>query len=756
MTGRGLAPVALLLALAGAASGQDRDAPQPEPPAEIEEIVVTITKREESLQEVGAAVSVLGEVQIERANVENLSDLIQLIPNATIKSDDGDTGITLRGISQGFTGQSPVALHTNGVFRFNGSGVSDFYDLRAIEVVRGPAGTVYGRNATAGAINVLWNEPHADWELFGDATFGDYDLYQFRGGVNVPLLGAGDERLTGRFVATRERRDGFVDNLHESSSRDPAGADRVAARGTLASAVSEGVHVSLRGFWTRIEDTSSIARLLDDAFPVGRLAIGGSVIPAPVYQSLGALPPPDDEREVRSRAADLLGPPDDETFGANGTLEWRLGELPFAGAVDLTVVGGFERRVLDLLADADASELAVTDTLVESDFDTWTAEIRLGSNDGGRVDWIAGVFWFEDEGREDRTTLTPLGIQQTFTRERSRGLAPFASGVVRPFDALELFAGVRWNRDELTRSTRNSGLPPFLPASDASNEERFRERTGEIGAKWFWAETHMLYANWARGYKSGGFNDGGLPFGPERIDAWEIGSKSALFDGRLNLSLTAFHYDYTDLQVPQLLGLEILTTNAAEATVWGVELEALARPAPEWTVLLAAGFLDATFDAFCADDPRDFGSADDPACAGATPPALLGGRSDLSGNRLEDSPKWKVSLLTSYTIDLGRLGRLTPVVEYTWRDQYFLGPFNLGLDRVGDAGRTDLRLVWEHARQPYRVELFAENLEDTTVYARTIVGVDALGPTTGGIGMLQPRLFGVRLGVRFEGLRSGG
>jgi len=193
--------------------------------AGVEELVVTIRKREERVQEVPAAVTVLNSDTIEAANIQGIADLVDMIPNATVKG----SGISIRGISKSFTSQSPIAQHINGIFKFDdGAYAGQYYDLQAIDVARGPSGTVYGRNATAGATNLVWRKPHSDYQVFGDATAGSFDRFAFRGGFNLPILGADEERLLSRFVVQREVRDGYLDNLEEPlRSRDPANAAHV-------------------------------------------------------------------------------------------------------------------------------------------------------------------------------------------------------------------------------------------------------------------------------------------------------------------------------------------------------------------------------------------------------------------------------------------------------------------------------------------------------------------------------------------------
>ncbi len=815
------------------------------PPEGVEKIVVTITKREEALQDVAASITAFDAEQLQNANIQNVADALTLIPNVQIKGD-GNEAISIRGISQSFTSQSPVAQHMNGLFKFDGrSYTSQFYDLQALEIARGPSGTVYGRNATAGAINLRWNEPTSAAEAFGDYTQGNYDLYQFRGGVNVPFSGVDDENLMGRFVFTRESHDGYIDNVMEPQrSSDPDNADDYMIRGSLLSRPSEDLELHFRSYWTENTFTPTASRPRVGEYPVGVFSLDPSLPPLPFdaygglhefaaawwanpllrgpaffegVNSLGFSPPassfteqqiyesvrylltqgsptfgvpafllprafddvvggpiPGGDRRVRNGRRDSF--PNDEhytIFGIEHETDWTIGEIPGAGDVALTLLGGFERTNYDQAVDPDGSELLLADTIQLMENDLYTGEIRLNSKGWETFDWIAGVFWFQRKQDFHSENSTPFGDFLGDERNADKGFAPFATGFYRPIPEVELSAGARWNRDEVTASRIQ---PPVGPRGDDEyrhESARFRELTGEVGAKWFWTESKLVYGKWARGYKAGGFNDDRtevlkdhdddpstpdelvpvlLAFSPELVDAWEVGSKNSFFDDKLHLNLTGFWYDYTDLQVPKVTGLTVITDNAAAATIWGLELEAITQPFDGMTLAASVGYLNATFDEFCSDDGANFSNVDDPICEDGLTGAF-DGLSDLEDNRLEDSPKWTTALYSAYDLDLGKRGTLTPVVEFAWIDSYFLRPQNSSIDRVGDHTKTDLRLIWRSPTKRWTVEGFVENLENDIIYNRNVY-VAEFSNMMSGFGMLPPRTFGMRVGFNWGGARE--
>ena len=804
--------------------------------AGIDEIVVTITKRTESLQEVAGTVSVFGEELIREANIERMSDAVALIPNVQIKGGTNQS-ISIRGISQSFVSQSPVARHVNGVFKWdNESFTGHFYDLADIQVARGPSGVLYGRNATAGAIDLRWNKPHAGWEAFGDVTLANTDRYHFRGGVNVPLLGEGDERLMARFVFQREVHDGWVDNELTTRRDDPDRGDDTFLRLSLRSVLGESGEVNLRGFWNEREDGTISSTPVLDTFPVGALNIAGfgffptdafdgyqifrqawlanpllaavtgvhsvltgipsidAALQDQLVNGFGGLPPGcaptscvipqipgffrdfgsftptrpvrTGDRQVRSNAH-LLDQGKLEIHGIDGDVDWTFYDVPLLGDVRLFFVGGWEHFERHQVTDLDATESFILDVTNQWEEDLHSAELRLQSADAGLVEWTIGLFAFRRERNNVLDTVVDFVTPPSTSQVKETGIAPFANVTLRPIEALEIFLGGRWNRDRylIDRSDPATSVQPLDLAIRAT--EKFRETTGEIGFKWFITGEHMLYGKYARGYKAGlleldinaAIATQNVQFKnaaePEIVDAFEAGVRTEWFDGRLTANFTVFYYDYTNLQVTQITGAQALTENAADATNQGAELELTIAPTPEWITQIAVGYLDATFDEFCSDDPFQFFGVSEPGCpqplasGSITAGQGIDGKSNLAGKHLEDSPEWDITLISRYTFDLGEHGTLTPVVEFQWTDEYFSRPYNLPIDRIASRTKTDLRLIWRSPEETFSVELFVENLEDETVYGQRIIGAEHMGGWPVQVGTFPPRIYGVRLGFHW-------
>jgi iron complex outermembrane receptor protein len=817
-----------LVLLAGPAFGQQES--EEEDLLGIDEIVVTITKRSESLQDVSGTISAFNSELIRDTNIEKIADAVALIPNVQIKGG-ANQSISIRGISQSFVSQSPVARHVNGVFKWdNESYTGHFYDLDGIEVARGPSGTVYGRNATAGAVDIRWKKPHANWEVFGDVTLANTDRFQARGGVNIPLLGEGDERLMARLVFQREVHDGWVDNELTTRKDDPDRGDDFFIRGSLRSKLTEDIDLIVRGFRHKRKDGTVSSTPVLGQFAPGLLALpglgafttdpydgfsvfrqevlahpllsvvtllhqanngfatpdlaaqdwlvngfpGGGVFPAvpgflrdfDVYNS--ALPVSAGDRQTRS-SAHTLGDGQLTAQGIDGQLDWHIDNLGFLGDVDVVWIGGWERLDRTLITDLDGTELFVLDVLSDYKDELYTSDIRIQSAGDGPFEWTAGFFWFSRERNSLQDTIVSFVTPPSTSTVKESGFAPYLHLAYRPIDNLQIFGGVRWNRDRyfIDRSDPATSVQPLDLA--LKGVDKFREMTYEIGVEYNVTEDAMVYLKFAKGYKAGlleldinaAVSTNNQQFTnaaqPEIVKAWEAGLRTSWLEGRLTANLTGFHYDYSNLQVTQITGAQALTLNAADATNWGVELELVFAPTPEWLIMLSAGHLDATFDEFCSDDPFQFFGTSEAGCpapiaSGSLNSGLgIDGKSNLEGKTLEDSPKWDITLVSRYEFDLGDWGTLTPVLEVQWTDDYFSRPYNLDIDRIDSRSKTDLRLIWESVEGRYRVELFVENLEDETVYGQRIISAEFAGGFPVQVGTFPPRIYGVRLGYHWGG-----
>ncbi len=797
-----IAATGLVAGLSSGALAQDAENFQ------LEEVVVTATKRQEKIQDVPATVRALGADLLEELNVQSISDVVVLLPNVQMKGHP--TGeITIRGVAQSRLGQSPVSFHVNGMFKYSvESYLGQFYDLQNVEIIQGPTGTVYGRNSTAGAMNIIQRIPVSQFEAYADVNVGNFNHEQIRGVVNVPFFGEGDERLMGRFAIQREKHDGYIDNALTPGDKDYGAADNTFLRGSLRSVFSEDSEIIVRGFWNENEGNydGATQRLKD--FPVGVLA---GTIPFDVYDGLQqfrtdpafvglggvyqtlfrpdlsledavddmllsgfpgvfdpilssdalftpALAPQLGNTDVRSNAY-LLGDPLLRIKGVDGEFITFFNDLPLLGATRLNISGGWENTKKLTISDIDGTELPVLDTIRDEEIDLYNAEIRLTSENDGRFSWIVGAFYFSRDYDLDSASITPFGIFGSVQEIEEEGLGLFFSGAYEFTDALEVFGGIRLNEDrfDFTEISGGGGIGEGIVSFEGDDD--FSETTGELGLKYALNDDDMVYLKFNHGYKAGSLEleSSGLinQVEPELIDAWEIGARTQWMDNRLRVNATAFFYDYTDLQVPIITATNEFTENAGEATVWGVELDATYLITPNWDVTVSVGYLDATFDEFCGADEyqiQQLGVVTDLACMAAPgEDAVREGTLDMSGNTLEDAPEWKAVLLTSYNLDLADNGSINFILQSTWTDDYYLRPFNIGLDEVDSFTKTDIRVMWKSPSNTWSVEAYVQNIEDDTIANRIVTLPDFTGGQPANFGSTLPRLYGLRLGYNYGG-----
>lgn len=762
---------------------------------QLEEVIVTATKRKEKLQDVPATVRALGAELLEELNVQNISDVVVMLPNVQVKGHPtGD--VTIRGIASSRLGQSPVSFHVNNVFKYSvESYLGQFYDLQNVEVIQGPTGTVYGRNSTAGAMNVMQRLPVSEFQAYADVTAGNYSQKQIRAVVNVPFFGEGNDGLMGRFVVQRDKHDGYIDNKLVSGDKDYGAANNTFLRGSLRSLFGEDSEAIVRGYWNENKDNYDGSTQALKEYPVGTIfgapfdlynglqtfradpAVVGfastfySDLPtseavdtvllegvpaigfAPILSSDALFTPAQPaqlgNKNVRSSAY-LLGDPLLRIKGLDGEFNTSLGETR------LNINAGWENTEKTTVSDVDGTELPVLDVLRDEEIDLYSAEIRLTSESDGPLSWILGAFYFSRDYDLDSASITPFGTFGSLQEIEEEGLGLFVSAAYEFADAWEVFGGLRQNKDnfDFTEISGGGGIGDIVTFSD---DEDFSETTGELGIKYSINDSDMVYLKFNHGYKAGSLeldNEGVVnKVNPELIDAWEAGARTEWFGQRLRLNLTAFSYDYTDLQVPIVTATNERTENAGEATVWGFEVDGIYLITPNWELSGSVGYLNAEFDEFCAADEfqiQQFGVVTDAAClAGPGEDPVREGTLDLSGNTLEDSPNWKAVLLTSYDLDLAGNGSMQFTLQSTWTDNYYLRPYNIAIDEVDSFTKTDIRVKWKSPENAYYVEAFVENIEDETNTNRIVTLPDFTGGQPASFGAALPRIYGLRLGYNY-------
>jgi iron complex outermembrane recepter protein len=644
----------------------------------LAEIIVTAQRRSENLQEVPAAITAFAAEDLARFGFSDPGDLTAQTPGLQIKSSNGQTkpNVFLRGIGTNdfnVSASGAVGFYTDEVYQgLQSAQLFQMFDLERVEVLRGPQGTLYGRNTSGGAVNFSTRKPDGTVGGSVSATYGRFDQLDLEAAAQVPLSG---DVLSVRVAGVYRSTNGEGKNL--LTDERVGGSESWALRSILRFA-PEGQEWLLNIHGGRLDGDGPryhFQRVPNFRFPDPLMPIIGFTNPysPPGGDWDGAWDRPQDE-VVKNYGAAL-----------NGRID--------IGALTLHSVTGYENVDAYVAFDSDASPL----NFVNVDFGDkgwqFSQELRLTSPSGERLGWIVGAYYYQDRvrannrfdvGRFARELFgapadlsdpsAPIDIGQTYA-QRTRSIAAFGSVSYDVIDPLRLTLGARYTRDRKTldyRTTADSAIAigiPFL--IDVDRRRAWSALTGNVVADYRVSDDLLVYASYNRGFKSGQFN--ASPFfsaadvnsaDPEKVDAFEMGVKSQLMENRLRLNISAFHNRFKDLQVFQFVpdpttGIPTSRySNAGKAQVTGVEFEIDAKPVPELSLRLAGAYLDAEYKTFIA-------NIDDPA----TP---ADESVDFAGNRLTAAPKLNLSGSAEYALAIGDDWQLVPSYDFTYNSrQYF-------------------------------------------------------------------------------------
>jgi iron complex outermembrane receptor protein len=696
--------------------------------ATLQEVVVTAEHRETSLQSTPIAITALASETLDRANVETVERLVQLTPSMHYNEVSGESFLTIRSVggepNTTVGGDPSVSFNVDGVYIARPTSVSSIlFDVDRIEVLRGPQGTLYGRNATGGAINVITKAPNfTEFGGTADVMFGNYDAQRARVAVNLPLV---TDRVALRVSGVTDSHHGYEKNLFYPDGSDDLGdLDVRSFRAQLGIRFTDDVDLTLRADTTRRGGHGSADQVQG---PYGHPALT-----APPPFGYGA-PPNPDMPHVTSQ--DLRSDFNVKETGESGELHWHG-----LGGVGLTVIAAHRDQDYSFLQDLDTTGAKLTSLLALQHARQDSAEVRLASESSGRLAWQVGAYYFREDGFTDASLgfFAPSGSLLLSADPRldikSRSKALFGQATYALHDRLNLTGGLRysWDRKDALQYARTAGFPNVVTPSSSS----WSSPTGKVTLDYTLNPDAFLYGTVSRGYKAGGYSLDGPAFNPENIWAYETGLKTLLFDHRLQLNLSAFSYNQKNLQITQTgIGHSgaptLITENAGAATTRGVEVEIQATPVRNLQLRGSVAYLHARYDQYTSTDPIN--------------PAA--GAQNLSGRPAVFAPDWTVSFDASYRWDLGRLGSLEPGVGFYWADKQILRVFATPPGDIQPAYDTvDLRLLYRPPAASWSIEAFADNVGDTKYKL-----FSTAGSLTGNVdvGYAPPRTYGIKVAVDF-------
>ena len=696
----------LTAAVLSALSAYSVSSPTTAAEAKLEEVVVTARRRAESLQDVPIAITTLGAEQLERITAFSLKDIRHLIPSLHYQDRSAlQTEITIRGVggdARNIGIESGVGMYIDGVYAGRTSAYNiDLADIAQIEVLRGPQGTLFGKNTTGGALNITTRKPDENFRAEGSLSAGNYNSVRFKG----VLSGQVSDGVFGKVVLASWDRDGYLDNLFDNSELQSE--DRKSARAQLRFVPNEKLEINVGADITKDEQDAILNQLGSEA------SFGGA------FYNTDRLKVNTDQRNSTER--DMVGT--DLTIDYTLDSGHVLTSITAWRDVEITVFSDIDQTPVDILRSGPFTDNA----------EQFTQEFRIASPGGETFDYVLGAYYYKQEADALRRIYaggTPLFF--TDGPIDTDAIALFGNVDFNVSDALTITAGLRYTDEEKTGDyTQRSEVAPFFNKVIPDLKIDSDEISWTLSANLRWSDEVSTYATVARGFKSGGLNvdplatpnpltADDLAFDPEFVTTYELGLKSQFLDDRARISAAVFYTDYEDRQVSQFDEINgiptVITRNAGESEIQGAEFEFSFAATSELYLYGSLSYLDGEY--------TDFRNA---TAAGA----------DFTGNDTEKTPQYNLSLGAEYRFAVGE-GEFSIAPQYSYLGETWLQPDNGAFNVEDGYGVFNIRAGYDTADGRYGIHLWGKNLGDTAYkeFARQFQGSDQVlwgAPRTYGI-----------------------
>ncbi|PKQ00397.1 MAG: TonB-dependent receptor [Alphaproteobacteria bacterium HGW-Alphaproteobacteria-13] len=717
----------------------------------IREIIVTAQRREQNVQDVPIAISAISGDALAETGIRDPRDLTLLVPSLSMQAGTAasTTSLFIRGVGIGdFNSNTTgaVGVYVDDVFLGANAGkLFNVFDSEGIEVLRGPQGTLYGRNTTGGAIRFSSRKPTDTLSGNASLLYGRFNEVQLEAGVGGPIV---PDRLKVRVAGLYHNRDGTtynrvtgnrVNNLNLWAARaivDFTPSDNALLRLSVHGGRNTG---GARQFQHRGQgvDFFGDPAFLPDGTPTDGLGYA------------------DTDGDPYAGDYNIEGKERISALGASLT-----GQFDFGG-VTLTSITAYEQVNRATLEDTDSSPADLVIAYYEDRPRQWSQELRLQSSDGGPFNWIVGGYYFHDKLKTDsafdllRSLRDPDDLLGTFDPENSMALwrypytqttksyALFGQADYKLADNLTATIGLRYSHDKIRLDYVSlldavGGVAPVKDFSDITiplvvfdQAKSFSDLSWRAGIDYKTGDT-LVYASFSKGYNSGGFSGAAAddilqlqPFKSENLYAYEAGFKTELLDRKLRFNTAGFYYDYRDLQVfifdlsgPVPVQRKL---NGGNARIWGIESEVTARPTRNIDLFVAVTWMHSKYRNFIAQ-----------------------GGTSYSGNRLVNSPKFAMSGGATVSVPLGDSGSIRARVDGTYTSSIYLFPDNSASGWVKAHGLLNARLSWQSADEQYEIALWGKNLTGTK-YITSVAPII----TSDQLNYNDPRTYGVQLVARF-------
>jgi iron complex outermembrane receptor protein len=710
-------------------------------------IIVTAQRRSEDVQRAALSITAITGDDLLKEGVNNTEALSQATVGLEVQPSSGPyTTFSIRSVSSlsGNAFADPaVAVNVNGVYlasptTFRGL----YYDLDRVEVLKGPQGTLYGRNATAGAINIITKRPDFDLGGYVSATVGNYDHLDFSGALNVPL----GDKVAFRVAGQSAKHDGYM-------SIGTSDEDVQAARATLLFEPNSDLSVQLTGDWSHEGGMGAGATLRTDCSRLGKSGDGGcfvandpytDVADLSVYYTAAHLPPQTDHPYLDS---DYYG------LGLNADLTTSVGTI--------SLVAGYRKSDVSYVTTGTSWQLREMQHPEQK-----SVELRLASLDGQRLQYVFGGYLLDTEmrARANGESATRHTFSDQHTNLSGWSGALFSQLTYGLTDAFRLTGGVRYTYEKKNSDSKRYNVaavgpdpvipevPPGPPVTVVQGSRHWNKINWKAGFEFDVGPASLIYGNASTGFKAGGFFYGppvAHTYQPEEVTSYVLGMKNRFFDNRLQLNAEAFYLDYTNQQVSfvKLVGgaSTLVTENAGKSHVYGLEVESELMPADNTRISLQVQYLKAKYDEFTYVTlaPPPAGSA----CT--VTPGAPQANVDCSGVVPLNSPEWTIKGSIEQTVPLANGGRIVGDASVRYEDHYQTDISFIPVGLGAGTARVNLGLTYVAPDDRFSIMAYVDNLTDVvTISAQTMSSSYFVFPYFGSR-LLAPRTFGVRANLNF-------
>ena len=648
----------------------------PEAQGGLQEVVVTARKRRENLQDTPISITALSARELQSKGYQNIGGLKDAAPNLSITTSSPISGssnsasVFIRGIGQiDFTPNTNpgVGIYLDGVYIARSVGsVLDLVDIQSIDVLKGPQGTLFGRNTIGGAIDVKTVEPSEEFGGSASASFGSYNEMDGKASINVPI----NDKILSKFAIGTQNYDGYVTRLnidgseagHEGNKHDIVG------RGDILFKPTDDLNIRFSIDGTRDRDENAGEVLINTNPNSAFAGFYNGVLSAAYVPTLGSKAFYNNQWVAGPYTTYANGPnrSDSSVIGLGLTISYDLGPVNIKSITAYRNMQSFFGR------DGDSSPLPVNFTTDGYRDEEVSQELQVsGKALNDKLTYLGGLYYFDEKAVDTNLVQFPVVYITSGGKNDNSSEAAFTQATYEVFDGFDATAGLRYTRDVTLFTpiqyinssplpyaafySPTTGLTPplILPTATARNSSH--NWSPEVNLAYHWTPDLMTYFNFSEGFKSGGFTQRVFPprdtvpsYQPEQATVFEIGAKSTFFDRRLRVNAAVFHTDYDQVQITQLVSVAPTTQNGGSATIDGGELEIRALPIEKLTVSGSAGY---TFAHWVA---------------------LAPGAQITLGDKFAFTPLWSLSGSISYAGQLDNGWHITPRVDFSYRStQYY-------------------------------------------------------------------------------------